>query len=207
MSLQSRLSTLITAVGADIKALNNRAPSSTVTVLPGSPVEGQVVDFLADATNGVIWRLRWRSAGGTYKWEFIGGSPMFQEVDGTYSYRSFAAWVAPTVEAGADAAPSITIPLPGVYRIDLIARTLWSDVSGTVCYLGVSIDGANPTTPMHAFARMVAANNQNSFLVSSFPTFLTAGRVLTLRGAGSGSGWAYSDTVKMLATPVRCGAA
>lgn len=49
---------------------------SLVTVLP-SGTDGQVVDFLADATNGVIWRFRYRQASAsTFKWEFVGGPAM-----------------------------------------------------------------------------------------------------------------------------------
>jgi hypothetical protein len=48
--------------------------STLVTSLPSSPVDGQVIDYVADATNGVVWRFRYRSASASaYKWEFIGG--------------------------------------------------------------------------------------------------------------------------------------
>jgi hypothetical protein len=43
------------------------------------PFNGQIIDYLADATNGVV-RLRYRAAAPVaYKWEFVGGSPLENE--------------------------------------------------------------------------------------------------------------------------------
>lgn len=48
-----------------------------VTSLPSSPYDGQEVHYAADATNGVIWRLRYRSgSSSSFKWEYVGGSPL-----------------------------------------------------------------------------------------------------------------------------------
>src|SRR4051812_22380129 len=48
-----------------------------VTSLPVSPVDGQEVYYVADATNGVLWHLRYNAASASaYKWEFVGGSPL-----------------------------------------------------------------------------------------------------------------------------------
>src|SRR4051794_15998509 len=45
-----------------------------VSALPSSPSDGQVVNYLADGTNGIVWRLRYRAASGSaYKWEYVGG--------------------------------------------------------------------------------------------------------------------------------------
>src|SRR4051794_2320253 len=54
---------------------------SSVTTLPPAPVHGQIFDYLADATNGIEWSLRYRAfmADGVtqnpsaFKWDFIGG--------------------------------------------------------------------------------------------------------------------------------------
>lgn len=52
-----------------------------VTSLPGSPIDGQEIYYVADATNGVVWHLRYNASGGTYKWEFVGGPPAHYEND------------------------------------------------------------------------------------------------------------------------------
>jgi hypothetical protein len=82
------------------------APTATVTSLPGSPVDGQVIDYLADATNGVVWRLRYRTASAsTYKWEYVGGAGLYATV----------ATVIGT-PAGVAATPAIAVPLAGEYE-------------------------------------------------------------------------------------------
>ena len=50
-------------------------PADLVTALPGSPFDGQEIYFqnAGMATDGIVWHLRYRSGGGTYKWEFLGG--------------------------------------------------------------------------------------------------------------------------------------
>jgi hypothetical protein len=78
MSLQTRLSSLITAIGADMKAL--QSAQTLVTSLPttgpsgGALVDGQECRYLADATNGVVWNLKYKSSAS--KWYFIGGSSL-----------------------------------------------------------------------------------------------------------------------------------
>lgn len=85
---------------------------SYVTSLPGSPVDGQEVYYAADATNGVIWHLRYRSgASGSYKWEFVGGSALTATVL-TAETRTNAAYGDLTTVG-----PSITNPLAGDYEI------------------------------------------------------------------------------------------
>jgi len=56
------------------------APPPTVTygtTPPGSPADGDIWYFPADATGGVIWMFRYRAASAsTYKWELVGGPPV-----------------------------------------------------------------------------------------------------------------------------------
>ncbi len=88
-----------------------------VTSLPASPTDGQEVNFLADATNGVVWRLRYRSASASaYKWEFIGGPPLTAEVL-TQEARTGNAY-GDTVTPG----PDVVVPLAGDYDFDFSAQ-------------------------------------------------------------------------------------
>lgn len=48
---------------------------------PPTPVEGSEWIYPADASQGVLWRFRYR-AGQTLPWEFIGGSELMTEVAG-----------------------------------------------------------------------------------------------------------------------------
>jgi hypothetical protein len=86
-----------------------------VTVLPGSPVDGQEVYYLADSTNGVIWHLRYRSASASaYKWEFVGG--------GTLSAEVLASVTIPAAQTtygdiSGSTGPSLAVPLAGDYLV------------------------------------------------------------------------------------------
>jgi hypothetical protein len=73
--------------------------------------DGQTVDFVADATNGVLWRLRYNAGGGTYKWECVGAIPLQNAVNTTESVGSSSYADLTTV------GPSITVPLAGEYMV------------------------------------------------------------------------------------------
>lgn len=75
-----------------------------------TPFDGQEVFFAADATNGDIWHLRYRSAVGY--WECVGGSPI-QAEDATSASVTSGSYGNP---ATGNAGPSITLPLPGDYE-------------------------------------------------------------------------------------------
>jgi hypothetical protein len=113
VSLQSRISALITAVGADIKKL--QIPP-LVTVLPttgpngGALVDGQECRFSVDAST--VWNLKYNATSG--KWNYIGGPPMYQEVTTAESTATLNAFT-----ALATAGPSMALPLAGDYMIEI----------------------------------------------------------------------------------------
>lgn len=106
-------------VPRDIQALAVKLESYTslrpppVTSLPGSPVDGQECYYLADATNGIVWPLRYRAASAsTYKWESIGAvSPLSNEVA---TVNGAAGTTYATAGLGG---PSLTVPLAGEYIV------------------------------------------------------------------------------------------
>jgi hypothetical protein len=86
-----------------------------VSSLPASPIDGQVVDYLADATNGIIWRFRYRAASASaYKWEFVGGASLHNEVL-TASGENVTSTVYAAITTPG---PSLTLPLAGDYDIE-----------------------------------------------------------------------------------------
>lgn len=94
-----------------------------VTSLPANPIDGQEVVYVADAAAGVLWRLRYRAAApAPYRWEFLGGSGL-QAVD------------APTLAAPTAwgwQAPSLTVPLAGLYEIQQTCSMRDSATAGTL---------------------------------------------------------------------------
>jgi len=76
-----------------------------VTALPSNPQFGDVVTYVADATNGVYWDLQY-DASGTYPWKFIGGSPLRATgVGGTTG----------SATPQTTGTPSLSVPLAGDY--------------------------------------------------------------------------------------------
>ena len=87
--------------------------SRVVTALPSGPYDGQEVYYVADSTNGVVWHLVYRAAAsGSFKWEFVGGSPMRAVVVTRESTTSL------TYADLATAGPAVTVPLAGDYLVD-----------------------------------------------------------------------------------------
>lgn len=93
------------------------AAATYVTSLPSSPTDGQEIYYAANATNGVIWHFRYRSAAS--KWEFVGGPPLVASVATTQTTTS-TSYTALTT-----AGPSITLPLAGDYDV-----TIGADIYG-----------------------------------------------------------------------------
>lgn len=88
----------------------------TVTSLPAAPYDGQVVDYLADATNSVVWRLKYRAGSASaYKWEWIGGGSLRAELDTLGSTTSL------TYVDFPGAGLSLTAPLAGDYQVEWYA--------------------------------------------------------------------------------------
>jgi hypothetical protein len=94
-------------------------PPETVTELPTEPTDGQVIHYLADEENGIVWDFRYRaSSASIYKWEFIGGSPL-SEVAGGGTLRETAGTNVISVNADS---PKLVLPLAGHYL--LLAKSL-----------------------------------------------------------------------------------
>ena len=86
--------------------------ASAVPLVTSLPVgtDGMEVYYLADAANGIIWHLRYRaSATPPYRWEYVGGQPLFVETLTNEVAPSTGAWV--DLPSG----PQVTVPLAGEY--------------------------------------------------------------------------------------------
>lgn len=147
MSLQTRLSALITAIGADIKAL--KAPQ-VVTGLPAVTAadHGKLVYLRVDeaGTYGgpLVWLCRYAhyKADGTtlnpqtHKWDVLSGEPLMVEqraevnkVVGNGTWESFPS------------APSILVPRSGVYRCENKASVCIGGGGSVGLQLGLLLNG------------------------------------------------------------------
>lgn len=99
------------SVGLDSLAAEAKAPF--VTALPNPARDGQEVNYLADATNGIVWNLKYRAAeAGTFKWYCIGGNPLSAFVGAQDTIVANALAVAPT-----NPGPSLVLPRAGDYYV------------------------------------------------------------------------------------------
>lgn len=93
---------------------------AVVTSLPSAPVDGMIIDFLADDTNGIVWHLKYREAEvGAFKWYYLGGPPLILRVAGARSITSVPYAAVPTDGS------SLTLPvLAGDYDIEAQATVI-----------------------------------------------------------------------------------
>jgi hypothetical protein len=109
-----------------------------VTSLPTASSDGQEVYYVADAANGVIWHLRYRTAGTAgKKWEFVGGPPMTAEVEAAATIVGAAGYG----DLAGSPGPSITAPRPGDYLVTQGAR-IWNTAASQPTTMSYDIGGA-----------------------------------------------------------------
>lgn len=124
-------------VGSDPLEIPLIIPPAT---LPAG-VDKQEVYYLADATNGVIWRFRYRAASPSpYKWELVSGTPLYSFIPVTESISPAGTWMnLPTV------GPDVVVPLAGDYDADW--GVTHSVLNGQV-QVGLAIGNATPGDPV-----------------------------------------------------------
>jgi len=105
-----------------------------VTALPVNPQFGEVVTYIADATNGIAWNLQY-DASGTYPWKFLGGAPLHNAVNADQTTTSTSFTDLGTV------GPSVTAALPGDYDVNFGSRS-WNSLTNNETQMGISFAGA-----------------------------------------------------------------
>ena len=176
-------------------------PTDIVSALPGSPFDGQEIYFqnAAMATDGIVWHLRYRSGGGTYKWEFLGGPALYSEVTTAEALGSSGAYV-----ALATAGPSAALPLAGDYDVSIGFRAD-STIALADCCMSYDIGGTGAVDAdaiksyQNVSATPIAANVSRT----RRKTGLTA-VTLTAKYKASATGGAMTHRW-MSVTPIRVG--
>lgn len=174
-----------------------------VTALPGSPRDGQVIDYVADATAGVVWRLRYRAASASaYKWEFVGGSPRFAYVSGLATITTSATTFTSTAMTGG---PTLTAPLSGEYDVRYsvsAALTTAAAVADIRIYSAVGgVNAGSTGSSCGIFTQYAYATWKGSYRVTA-----TSGQTVDLRVASSAASVGLSVADASLdITPVRVG--
>lgn len=153
----------VQALATKLDGISAIAPP-LVSALPGSPVDGQECYYVADATAGVVWHLRYRAASvNAYKWEFVGGSSLQAQVVSALQVVS-GSWV--QIE------PHLNIPAVGEYLISYGGFFNIASAASTVTYyVGLFVTGtldgntaAAQTNPAGATNSSVWVPNLNRLL-------------------------------------------
>jgi len=141
------------------------------------PYDGQEILLIVDATNGINWRLRYNSASASaYKWEFIGGPPLFADVQTleTTTSTSFAPL------SGGDNGPSVIAPRAGDYEVRFNAES-FSNAAAPNNTVAVKRGAAATSVTDGSTASPATANTSNGVHYRSiWLTGITAGMDLRL---------------------------
>lgn len=133
---------------------------SAGTSLPVAPVDGQEFYYIADATLGVVWHLRYRAASASaYKWEFVGGSYLYSQNIGASGVTGTGSGFS---ELAGGAGPDVIVPLAGDYEADYGAEAYNSAAATNVVNLSVGLTGAGgvSTTPIISASMGSVGGNQ-----------------------------------------------
>jgi hypothetical protein len=175
-------------------------PGGTVergTTLPASPVDGQEYDYVADATNGVVWRFRYRAASASaYKWEFVGGAALSAEAAGEGTTAS-------TTYVALGGGPAVTTPLAGDYEMGFTVQ-VGNSAATTFTWATVKLGAAAAGEGEMAFFWTPAGNAEAHVSRTMMRAGLAKGAALELQyKVASGTAKYYRRA--LWARPVRVG--
>lgn len=134
------------------------ASPQRVTTLPTAPYDGQEVYYVADATNGVLWHLKYNaSSASAYKWEMVGGSPLMSTALGQSITTGTGSSYATLTDGGG---PDIVVPLAGEYYVEGDATSYHStNQVNTGFGVGQVVGGVVPGLGVQGNAATLAAGN------------------------------------------------
>jgi hypothetical protein len=189
-------------VPRDVRALADKldpivATIPVVTTLPASPYDGQVVAYAADAANGVLWQLRYRAAAsGSYKWEFVGGTPLISPWVGAHVDATGGVWQ--TTDC------NVVVPLAGQYYARTMAEAtapanaayIWS-TQLAISDVAIALTGGSVAGPNAG-----AVSTAHCIVIASPPFALAAGTRVDMQVKVEGVGGTFTRRQIEL-TPVR----
>lgn len=164
------------------------AAPTRVTSLPGSPVDGQEIVYVADATNGIIWHLRYNAgSASSFKWEAVGEQqPLVQERVGGNTFGTDESTTSTTYTTLTTTTDQITVPLAGDYNVEGSAVALLPTSSGAAILAGIYLWVTGDTSPGWQSGDAAAAWNN-----------IAANQIVTLYARRKRTGLAASNVVKL----------
>lgn len=174
-----------------------------VTALPANPQFGDVVTYIADATNGVAWNLQY-DASGTYPWKFVGGSDLRASAGGSYGSPPVGP-LTQFVNNSAAGSPTISAPLPGDYMVRASAN---GKANGAAAAPGlwISFAGSGPSNwdVSDSIASGTAAGSSHPLSAIKAGTVTSAGQLFGISWTNANiSGTVSFYSIFLSATPIR----
>ena len=175
-----------------------------VSALPSSPFNGQEIYYQQKGVaaesdmekQGITWHLRYRAgSASTYKWEFVGGSAITQEI----AAEQAATWE--TYKDLATVGPSVTAPLAGDYDVDMRCRAV--NNGGELAVFSLKIGAEAPGTFIAAAGGVGTA--YNSLSRAAFITGITVSAVLKMQYRGTSAAECKFMERTMAVLPLRVG--
>lgn len=180
-----------------------------VAALPtyAASIDGDEVYYqsAALAALGILWHLRYRAAAVTHKWEVLGAPPpLVAEVAASANVAS-AGYNDLTGSPG----PTVTLPLPGDYDVQVGAGELYAGSNGQQAWMSYAI-GATAADDADALASYVynataAYRNDVVLPLSRARRKADLGAVALTAKYRVGAGSVYAKNRSIRATPVRVG--
>jgi hypothetical protein len=179
--------------------------STLVTSLPSSPVDGQIIDYVADSTNGVVWRFRYRSASSSaYKWEFIGGPANYSYIGPNEYYGTRQTYSSTTFGDLSTVGPSFVTPFAGDWDCTYNCET---ETTGTSTNLKIWVTGDGTPSWTTADSQFFAGAQLNATHANTVRrTSVSSGSTIKIQYSVSNAGTtAYFWNRRLYVTPVRIG--
>lgn len=187
-----------TDLTAHLNGIDTAITPPFVTSLPVSPYDGQIIYYRADATNGIIWQLRYNaSSASSYKWEFVGGSPIYAYVDAGQSWNYVGDYAGSTTVI-------ITPPLTGDYVVDFSGGCGGSSGQLQVVGLKVKFNGSDVTGFQADYQAWTTQVGGVAMCKTMIRTGHTGGTTMQLFGT---TNWAGASVNRryLAARPIRVG--
>lgn len=176
--IQDDLGNEIGVIRGNITTINTKVWPATVTALPGSPVDGQEIFYVADSTLGIIWHLKYRSASTSiFKWEFVGGSDIFLNQGSIPDANPIGVW-------GAQAGAALISPALPAGNFDVFYGMRGAvNAASSSMRIAPAIGATDPlTTTMEARSESYAAGVRGEWSASASARLTTAvGNTINLR--------------------------
>lgn len=143
---RNNYSAIQTATNGVIDYLN-AGSGATSSAPPGSPVDGSLWYFPADAANGIVWMFRYNASSvSAYKWEFVGGAPLRAVVVTQESTTNPGATTLATL------GPSLTVPRSGDYNVEMGA-VMYNITAGTAAKMWLYFNAVGTGYNVHSGAQ------------------------------------------------------